>query len=163
MIQTIFGNILDQTRGIIVHGCNTRAIMGAGIALQIKEKYPQAYKDYYIRCNNEVDKPSLLGKVVTTKINNELYIVNAFTQVNYGRYHFWGDENYDAIRTVFCRVNLLAMETRLPVMFPMIGSGLGGGDWVIIKGIIEDCIFSEIEQKLFVLHDRSQQRPCHNC
>lgn len=163
MIQTIYGNILDQTKGIIVHGVNCQSIMGAGIALSVKDKYPQAYNDYYLKCNRTVDKHSLLGEIVTTQINNDLYIVNAFTQVNYGRYHYWGDQNYEAIQSVFTKINPLAFETNLPVMFPMIGSGLGGGDWNIIQNIIELSLSNNIEKKLFVLYDKSQQQHCQNC
>lgn len=162
-MEIVYGNILDEKRGIIIHGVNTRAIMGAGVALQIKDKYPQAFNDYYLKCNREVDKHSLLGKIVTTMINPDLYIVNAFTQVNYGRYHFWSDENYEAIQSVFSKVNPLAFETGLPVMFPMIGSGYGGGDWIKIKNIIEHTLSSKIEKKLFILNDPNQQRHCDNC
>ena len=137
--------------------------MGSGLALQIKNKYPKAYFDYFTKCQSNKNVDDLLGDTAITKINNELYIVNAFIQINYGRYHFWSNENYDAIRNVFNRVNLLAMETNLPVIFPMIGSGVDGGDWIIIKKIIEDCLYSQIEQKLFVLYSRSQQRDCKNC
>lgn len=163
MIQTIYGNILDEKRGIIVHGCNTCGVMGAGIALQIKNRYPDAYRDYYLKCNQTIDKRSLLGNIVITKITSDLYIVNAFTQVNYGRYHFWNDENYEAIHSVFTKVNPLAFELSLPILFPMIGSGLGGGDFVIIRDIIERSLSSKIEKKLFVLFNKSQQRECQNC
>lgn len=40
------GNVLDTTDRYIVHGCNSRKVMGSGVALAIRQKYPKAYEDY---------------------------------------------------------------------------------------------------------------------
>lgn len=162
-MKTIYGNILDEQRGIIVHGCNTKSVMGAGVALQIKHKYPIAFNDYFMKCQLTENTNSLLGDIVTTKINDNLYIVNAFTQINYGRYHNWSNENYDAIQSVFNKVNDLAFYYNLPVLFPMIGSGYGGGDWEIIKDIIDNCLDPLIERTLFILNDNSKIISCKYC
>ena len=65
---TIQGNLLDfpthcktdpdKYIGIsaIAHSCNTRNIMGAGIAKQIKNRYPQAYEADTKAFNTEYDK-----------------------------------------------------------------------------------------------------------
>lgn len=40
MIEYRKGNLLDITSGVIVHGCNMRGVMGSGVALAIRNKYP---------------------------------------------------------------------------------------------------------------------------
>lgn len=52
-MKTIEGNLLDFPNGInmIFHQANTENVMGAGIAQQIRKRYPQAYKadkDFFI-------------------------------------------------------------------------------------------------------------------
>ena len=46
MINMIDGNLLDFPNRIntIAHSCNTLNMMGAGIAKQIKDRYPLAWK-----------------------------------------------------------------------------------------------------------------------
>ena len=46
MIEIINGNIFKGDADIICHQVNTHGIMGAGIALQIKEKFPDVYAVY---------------------------------------------------------------------------------------------------------------------
>lgn len=46
MIEYIKGNILNVTEGIIVQQVNCMGVMGAGLAKQIKDKWPNIYNDY---------------------------------------------------------------------------------------------------------------------
>ncbi|WP_223260709.1 hypothetical protein [Bacillus sp. LNXM65] len=40
MIKTVDGNILEASEDIICHQVNCKGVMGAGLAKQIKSKYP---------------------------------------------------------------------------------------------------------------------------
>lgn len=129
------GNLLDVTEGIIVHGCNARGVMGSGVALAVKKKYPECY-DIYSGSDLE------LGNVVWYCVSRELWIANAITQEFYGtdKRHV----NYSAIAETFNEVLRNAIKSVYPrypmeVHFPKIGAGLGGGDWSIIEQIINDC------------------------
>lgn len=46
IIKLVQGNILDAPENIIVHQVNCKGVMGAGLALQIKSKYPKAFTEY---------------------------------------------------------------------------------------------------------------------
>lgn len=52
MIKSIKGNILNVTEGIIVQQVNCHGIMGAGLAKQIRDKWPSAYDSYQARIYN---------------------------------------------------------------------------------------------------------------
>ena len=52
MVEYVKGNLFDEPQEIIVHGCNARGVMGAGFAKDLKEKYPENYKEYRKYCNN---------------------------------------------------------------------------------------------------------------
>lgn len=55
MIKTVEGNILDAEEDIICHQVNCKGVMGAGLAKQIKSKYPNVYKDYKRLCAEQGD------------------------------------------------------------------------------------------------------------
>ena len=116
---------------IIIHGCNCFCTMGAGIARQIKETFPDAY---------EADKETKygdrmkLGTFSTGVGRNNLLILNAYTQFMYGG---TCDVDYDAVKKVFHTVFRFYAKKNLTFGIPRIGAGLAGGTWDIIKSIIE--------------------------
>ncbi len=141
-----FGNMLSCESGILVHGCNSHGVMGSGLAWSVREKYPKAFEVYHAHCENfrkNLNIPSILGDVVECEINDDLIIMNAITQENFGR----DDKmyvDYSAIYECFKKVLATTQEKYplLTVNYPLIGAGLGGGDWAIISDII-DTAFSE--------------------
>lgn len=146
------GDIFSVERGIIVHGCNAQGVMGSGIALQVKNRWPKCYEIYRDFCNGENDKSNLLGSVVPYAVpDKELVIINAITQLNFGKD---GKKyvSYEAILVAFKMVAESAKFSQLPVHYPLIGAGLGGGDWSIISEIIDfafkDC--SNVDRTLWI-------------
>ena len=140
MIEYRKGNLLDVQSGIIVHGANAQGVMGSGVALAIKNKYPGAYANYkeYQRINGELH----LGSFSCVHVNSDLIICNAITQQFYGRD---GKRyvNYWALGKVFTEIFIAAKEMNAIVHFPKIGAGFGGGDWNIIEQILNDVPLSE--------------------
>lgn len=136
-IETKIGNLLDVARGHIVHGCNAQGVMGAGVALAVKNKYPGAYEDYRFAYENS---GLALGTVYPSIASKDLIIWNAITQDGYGR--DGRNCSYDAIETCFSDINIAVKEMEgeidAEIHIPMIGAGLGGGNWNIIKTIIEE-------------------------
>ena len=55
---------------------------GAGIALEIKRRFPDVYKKYKLACENKLFK---LGMIQVIKVNLNLYICNLAGQERYGR------------------------------------------------------------------------------
>lgn len=143
---TVKGNVLDIEEGIIVHGCNGHGVMGAGIALQIKNRFPNAFEVY-------AESNLKLGSVSVAKINDRKFIANAITQKSTG---FGKQVSYDAIEECFIQVVRLHEIIQekghfLPICFPMIGAGLGGGNWNVIEKIIDETVPKEIFTFLYVL------------
>jgi O-acetyl-ADP-ribose deacetylase (regulator of RNase III) len=127
------GDLLETDIKFIVHGCNAQGVMGSGIALAIKNKYPEAYTRYVDRHKNQ---PWQLGEIQVVKCSDKV-IINAITQEFYGRD---GKRyvNYDAVKEVMKRVNdIPKIYKATHIAMPMIGAGLGGGRWDLISYIIE--------------------------
>jgi len=142
------GNILDVETGIIVHSVNNQGVMGAGLALAVKLKYPNVYKFY--RDEWERRGKFNLGEVQFVYVAHNKVLCNAITQEKYGRDKRYTD--YNAVRETFKKIYLLARVDGIPIHFPKIGCGLGGGDWNIVKNIIEEELHGH-ESYVWVLKD----------
>lgn len=151
MFKVVTGNLLNETRGILVHGVNCQGAMGAGIALEVKKRYPKAYESYIAFGERNGWHPNLLlGQVDFVQISDELFIANAFIQASYGRSDF-RYVSYDAVDECFSRIKQYAIYRELPVKYPRIGAGLANGNWDIVSAIIQANLPNSIDQTLFVL------------
>jgi O-acetyl-ADP-ribose deacetylase (regulator of RNase III) len=141
-MKTIYGNLLTYFENgefdIIVHGCNCFCTMGAGIAKQIKQSYPDVYKKDLLTAKGDINK---LGTYTYAEQKKQKYIINAYTQ-----YKYFGEKNidYSAIKNVFEKINTDFCGKIIGI--PKIGAGLAGGDWEIIETII-DSIFNNDDGK----------------
>ena len=137
-MKEVQGNILDYVGkvDVIAHQTNTEGVMGGGLALQIKNAYPEVFSAYYDHCVNQ--GMDLLGVCHLVKISesNPTFIANLFGQ------HLTGlprETNYEAVYSaLFFLVTAMSNQGLKSVAFPhSMGCGLGGGDWRIIKTMIE--------------------------
>lgn len=143
MIKHVKGNLLDSKCDVIAHCVNCQGVMGAGIALQIKNKWPNVFKGY----KRFIDKNTTpLGKCVIVADKN-IAVANLFGQDTYGKEK--RQVNYEAIYTAMdsCK-KLMEQENWASIGFPKnMASDLAGGDWRIIEKMIE-CIFEDFEVEI---------------
>lgn len=121
---------------VICHGSNCFNTMGAGIAVGIKKKFPEAYK---IDCETQYGDTKKLGTLTYTTTQQNPIVVNAYTQYKYGHNAVHAD--YDAIRNCMKKVKELFGGKKIGL--PLIGAGLAGGDWNIIEAIITEELDGE--------------------
>lgn len=155
MITTVKGDLFAHaTRGIIVHGCNAQGVMGSGVAAAVKAIYPKAYKVY--RDAYEANGRLQLGTCTIANVAPDLWVVNAVTQDNFGP---GLQTSYAAVAQCFDFVNYLAMildqlyMEPMPIHFPKIGAGRGGGDWGQIVQIIEANVDDVTPKFLYVVDE----------
>ena len=128
-MKIIQGDILDIQRGIIGHQCNALYVMGAGLALQIARKYPGVLLRYQ-------EQRPLLGSCQLVKAGDDFYVANLIGQADVG---FGCQTDYDALRMAMASLCQQALVLGLPVYLPDgLGCGLAGGNWTVVKSIIED-------------------------
>ena len=150
-IQTKTGNLLHVTTGHIVHGCNAQGVMGSGVALGVKQTWPHVFESY--RREHEA-KGLVLGKAYPVEAVAGLIVWNAVTQNLYGT----GTRltNYEAVACCFEQINTYIEKMNEPVderslvlrdtppvsevHIPLIGAARGGGNWEIIREIIEQTM-----------------------
>lgn len=146
MVHQIKGNVLEQGFGIVAHGCNCKGGFGAGVALAVAKKHPEARNAYLMKFNTEGWR---LGDVQFVMGRDGHLIANCATQKDYmprGKRHV----DYDAVRACMEKVRDYAKEHNLSVACPKIGAGLAGGDWSIIKGILKE-VFVDYDITVFYL------------
>lgn len=134
MIKVIRGDLLSVESGIIAHGCNAKGVMGGGVALAIRKKYPQVFNEYR---DTFIKSGLRLGEASAIRVSDDLTIWNLITQSSYGsdgrRF-----VNYAAIAKSFCMM-MEKVDQDAVISIPSIGAGLGGGDINVILDIIRDC------------------------
>lgn len=135
MITYINKDIFLGDDRIIVHGCNCFCTMGAGIALQIKNKYNAAYIADKLTTPGDLQKLGTYTKGDCVRNGQPLTIVNLYTQYDTAAQ---GDGSPPFVYTAFERgLHKVLKDYPTQTMgMPKIGAGLAGGDWKVIERII---------------------------
>lgn len=143
-MKVINGDILtpngDKNKIIIVcHQVNCMGVMGAGLALQIKNKFPDVYEQYKSRCKMIKKGIGGLGDVQYCSTKSGYIIANIFSQYNYGYKVCHTD--YIALKNAFSYIAYCYPNAAIRIPY-RIGCGLAGGDWNIVKKIIEESLIA---------------------
>ena len=139
------GDLLLGPEKYIVHGCNAQGGMGTGIALQIKQKYPEVFDVY--RSAYEEHNQLFLGDTIPAVAEDGKVVFNCITQDRYGRNKSIVYVDYDAVRKCLIEVNntirdnnSIRLNHHTEVAMPKIGCGLANGDWAVVEAIINEVM-----------------------
>lgn len=155
IIQEIKGNLLDTDLKYIAHGVNCQNRMGSGVAKAILTHYPNVKSEYHKFYEEVIMSPhiksrnDLLGIVQPVEVRGGKTVFNLFTQENYG----YDDKvyvDYSAIRKCF-DILLEKCDYVDKIAIPRIGCGLAGGDWDIVKQIINESVGDRVEVFVYYL------------
>lgn len=125
----------DQPNRMLLHVCNDKGVMGAGIAKQIKNRIPSAFTNY-------MRSVYALGEV---SYSDNKEVCNLHAQKGYGRD---GRRYLDYDMLINAITNLAwhgyCDDTTGEYVIPYnMGCGLAGGDWETVIGICCDLLGSE--------------------
>jgi O-acetyl-ADP-ribose deacetylase (regulator of RNase III) len=138
---------------VIVHGCNCHCEMGAGIALQIRTMFPEAYAADLQTEKGSRAKLGTSSMAVIKRGNTEFTVVNGYTQFHWSGAGVKAD--YDAIRSVMKGIKTRFAGQRIG--YPQIGAGLAGGNWPTISSIIDEELHGEDHTLVIYDGPRSQE------
>lgn len=124
------GNLFTSEMQTLVNATNTQGVMGGGIALAFRERYPEMYEDYRIACLNDehtVDLPHLYryehhGDWILNLATKDL-VRNDSTIENIKAGLRWVVRHY-------------RKEGIESMALPALGCGLGGLQWKEVKPIM---------------------------
>jgi len=136
VIEFVKGDILDSGSDALVNTVNCVGIMGRGIALQFKERYPDNFKSYKKACDNKLLQPGYMFVYETGYLTNPKYIINFPT-----KRHWRGKSRIEDIENGLNDLVKVIKERNVrSVSVPPLGSGLGGLDWNIVRSRIQDVL-----------------------
>lgn len=159
--QEIYGDLIELTKqgkfNVIAHGCNCFCTMGAGIAVPMKEAFGCDHfnlEDNHFQGDinklGQIDFRNILYNTKTTRLLMgyslpkpdyivEFFVVNAYTQYHWDR----NTKPFDYDAFTLCMRKMNHTFKGMHIGLPQIGSHLAGGDWELIKVIIQkelkDC------------------------
>ena len=133
MIQHKTGDLLNDEADALVNAVNCVGVMGKGIALQFKSRFPGNFQSYSIACRNHEIVPGKMFVYRTNMLANPRFIINFPTK------NHWRDvsrieyiqNGLDDLARVIDELNIKS------IAIPRIGCGLGGLDWQIVRPLIE--------------------------
>lgn len=127
---------------VICHGANCQNVMGAGIAVQMKETFGcDKFEKENFMYKGDIDKLGTIDysyfkvseglcKKVTGIHNPNLIVINAYTQFMYGVNHEDGVSkplDYEALTLCLRKINHIFKGKHIGLPY-VIGCGLAGGD-----------------------------------
>jgi O-acetyl-ADP-ribose deacetylase (regulator of RNase III) len=127
------GNLLEADTQALVNTVNTVGVMGKGVALQFKERYPLNFKIYAHACKKSEIQ---IGKMLVVKentLNGEKIIINFPTKTEWfkkSQYNYIEEGLKDLVRVI--------EEYKIQsIAIPPLGCGNGGLKWEKVKILID--------------------------
>ena len=138
MISFVSGDFFDYDADIMVNTVNCVGVMGAGVALAFKSRFPEMFADYVEKCRAHAIRPGIPSVwVQKDMISKEMEIVNFPTKDH------WRDPSEysyieDGLRWLS---DYLDKKDGKIVTLPALGCGHGGLEW----GRVRSMIFESLE------------------
>ena len=139
---SLSGDIFNSSVDALVNPVNCVGVMGAGLAKDFKEKYP----DNYIHYKNICDKNLLKIGTCFSYCENGKYIVNFPTKEHFNQASEYShiEAGLDALVRHIQKYNIKS------IAIPPLGCGLGGLDKKIVKQLIIKYLLKNLESNILV-------------
>lgn len=150
------GNLLEQQVDAIVNTVNTVGVMGKGIALQVKRKWPENFKAYERAVARGDVRIGRMFVFDNGGLDAPHFIINFPTKENWrapSRIEFVHVGLKDLIKTV------KALNIR-SIAIPPLGCGNGGLDWTEVRPLIE-AAFEQLPDVEVLLFEPSREARLH--
>lgn len=137
-VQETIGDLLEAKEHIIGHQVNCLGVMGAGLARQIKSRYPSVFAEYQKLCHSLKHGRELMGQCqLVVAEEGKRIVANLFGQYHIGTHQ--QQTEYPFLRQALEVLKRTAMEHGYSVALPyQLGCGLAGGSWDVVRSMISE-------------------------
>ncbi len=136
MIEYKIGDILTEDSEALVNAINCVGVMGRGIALQFKRRFPDNFKAYRTECTRGRMKPGSVFVYDTGKMHPPRYIINFPT-----KRHWRGKSRMADIESGLASLADAIRSHRIhSIAIPPLGSGLGGLVWSEVRARMQSVL-----------------------
>lgn len=130
MIKYVRGSMFDGQFDLLVNPVNCIGVMGKGLALQFRNKYPAYFAHYKKVCDAGLLQP---GKLMVTRIDEHTGILSFPTKLDWN--------NPSRIEYVIAGLEKFVIYAKAhpeiaKVAWPKLGCGCGGLDWNTVRPIM---------------------------
>ena len=125
MLELVTGNLLEADTEALVNTMNTEGVMGRGIALQFKKRYPDMFGAYQRACTEGQVQPGRMHVYERREMMNPRYIINFPT-----KRHWRSPSRIEDIKAGLIALSQEIRERHIKsIAVPPLGCGNGGLDW----------------------------------
>jgi len=122
------GDLLQSKCNILVNTVNCVGIMGAGIALNFKNKFPSMFKTYVNDCKQGIYKPGYI---------NEYLLPDCRIIINFATKDHWRDpSNIIWIENGLTQLYNYLVGTTYSIALPALGCNNGHLNWFDVRNLI---------------------------
>jgi O-acetyl-ADP-ribose deacetylase (regulator of RNase III) len=142
MIEFTKGNMFARPVDARVNTVNCVGVMGAGVALAFKKRYPDMFREYQLECMANRVVP---GRLHVWKGRDGEWVINLPTKRD------WQDPSrYEDIASGLEALrSYLSGQGAISVALPALGCGHGGLDWSRVSAMIKEAL-SGLDAHIFV-------------
>lgn len=155
------GNLFGSKTDALVNPVNCKGVMGKGIALEFKKRFPECIQPYKEACVAGKLAPGIL-LFVQLIVQPDLFGIRRPGVILFPTKNHWRDKSrieWIEQGLVYLRNNYCQWGIKSLAM-PQIGCGLGGLEWGDVKPLIEKCFSGEpieVEIYLMVIYDYKEK------
>ncbi|PTQ77407.1 O-acetyl-ADP-ribose deacetylase (regulator of RNase III) [Nitrosomonas oligotropha] len=136
MVTYKIGDIFKEDADAIVNTVNCVGVMGRGIALQFKKRFPENFKVYEVACKQKEVVPGKMFIHKTGSLIGPKYVINFPT-----KRHWRGASRMEDIEAGLEDLAKVITEFNIKsIAIPPLGCGLGGLDWTEVRNRIESTL-----------------------
>lgn len=130
------GNLLDAPVEAVVNTVNTVGVMGKGIALMFKERFPENFTAYSVACKAGEVQVGRMFVTAGVELDGPRWIINFPTKRNWRQPTRleWIRDGLAALKDV------IAAKRICSIAIPPLGCGNGGLDWAVVRPLIEQAL-----------------------
>jgi O-acetyl-ADP-ribose deacetylase (regulator of RNase III) len=147
VVKLATGNLLEADTEALVNTVNTEGVMGKGIALQFKKKFPEMYDEYRRACEAGEVQPGSMHVFERKDMLNPRLIINFPT-----KRHWRSPARMEDLESgLLALVREIKARNIRSIAIPPLGCGSGQLDWAIVRPTIEKAL-SELESVRILLY-----------
>lgn len=136
MIHYTQGNLLEAQVDALVNTVNTVGVMGKGIALMFKERFPKNMAAYEQACKAKTVTTGKMFVTHTGELMGPKWIVNFPT-----KQHWRAKSKLEWIQSGLLDLRRFIVDEKVrSIAIPPLGAGNGGLDWLEVKPCIESAL-----------------------
>ena len=152
MMHFTKGNLLDAKVEAVVNTVNTVGVMGKGIALMFKERFPKNYREYVVASKMGAIQIGKMFVSATDELEGPKWVINFPTKK-----HWRHPTKIEWVREGLAALNKVIRDKHISsIAIPPLGCGNGGLNWSDVRPLIQEYL-AELTDVEIIVYEPPQQ------